>query len=303
MHLAIPTAQPFSFDQTLAFIRRFPAFQGQYIVTDDSLTAALSVDGRPHAFTLREGLRLDLADGVSPAVRRAIAARAAAFVGADDDVGALYDAARGDKAFSRLIPLLHGLHHVRFLTLQEIAVYSVLMQRAPAPAAAALNRRFITAFGTPIEIDGHTLRAMPELAELCQLSVDEIADAIRHRGKAERIVDVVRGVHAIGEHHLREAPYGEARDALLAIRGVGPFSAAAILLRGLCRMDELPWMPQFESQARSLYGASVDHHTIARRYGRLIGYWSFYVMTGVPRLNGEDHSGRQRTTASVTVRA
>lgn len=303
MHLAIPTVQPFSFDQTLAFIRRFPAFQGQYVLTDDSLTAAICVEGTPHTFTLRNGLRLEIGSGLDATTRRAIATRVAAFVGADDDVGALYEAARGDTAFSRLIPLLHGLHHVRFLTLQEIAVYSVLMQRAPASAAAALNRRFIAAFGKPIAVEGHTLRAMPELEELCELSVDQIAAAIRHRGKAERIVDVVRGVHAIGEHHLRNAPYEHARDALLEIRGVGPFSAAAILLRGLGRMDELPWMPQFEEHARALYGNSVDQEAIARRYGRLIGYWSFYVMTGVPRLNGEDHSGPQRRGRSVTVRA
>jgi DNA-3-methyladenine glycosylase II len=303
MELAIPTAQPFAFEQTLAFVRRFPACRDQTVLTEDRLTAAVCIEGRPHAFTLREGLRCEVSRDLTPATRTAIIARAAAFVGAEDDIGALYAAAKGDAAFSRLVALLHGLHHVRFLTLQDIAVYSVFMQRAPVTVAAALNRKFLAAFGKPVDVDGRTLRAMPELGELCDLSVDDIAAAIKHRPKAERVVDVVRGVAAIGEHHLRHAAYADARDALLEIRGVGPFSAAAILLRGLGRMDELPWMPQFEEPARALYGTSFDHAAIARRYGRQIGYWSFYVMTGVPRLIGEHHSGRQRARRSVTVRA
>src|SRR4029078_11470095 len=94
------------------------------------------------------------------------------------------------------------------------------------------------------------LLAMPELDELAKLSVEDIAKAIKNRGKATRIVDVIHGVRAIGEKRLREAPYAEARDALLAIPGVGPFSAAAILLRGLGRMDELAAIRQIDHDAR-----------------------------------------------------
>ena len=284
MQLAIPTTQPFSFAQTLAFLRRFPPCQRQYVIGDDSLTAAMTVQGRAVAFTLRDGLTVELADDVPAVTRDAVVAQATAFVGARDDLAAFYAVAAGDAPFARLVQLLHGLHHVRFLTLAEIAVYSVLMQRAPIVVAAALHHRFLQAFGKPVAFGGRTLHAMPELDELSELSVARIAKAIGHRGKAERIADVVVGVRTIGEATLREAPYAQARDALLAIRGVGPFSAAAIMLRGLGRMDELPWLPQFASVARTLYGRPVEHRAIEKRYGRLIGYWSFYVMTGVPRL-------------------
>ncbi|HUS26984.1 MAG TPA: hypothetical protein VMZ53_00690 [Kofleriaceae bacterium] len=280
MQLAIPTMKPFSFAQTLAFLERFPPCRGEYLVEDGRLTAAVSVGGHARAFTLFERaghLYIDTDDV-------ATVPHASHFIGAADNVAAFYEAARADKPIATLVELLHGLHHVRFLTLAEIAVYSVMMQRAPITIAAALKRKFLAAFGKPIDVRGHTLRAMPDLDELATLPVDAIADAIRHRGKAERIVEVVAGVRAIGEATLREAPYGEARDALLAIRGVGPFSAAAILLRGLGRMDELPWLPAFSELARKHYGRAVDHATISRRYGSHIGYWSFYLMTGAPRL-------------------
>ncbi|NVB77168.1 MAG: hypothetical protein HOV81_02130, partial [Kofleriaceae bacterium] len=264
-------------------------------------TAAVCVGSTPIAFTLRaarrtirtdradagESLAVELSASPSADVARIVAARAAAFVGATDDVVTFYARAEGDRAMAPLVRQLHGLHHVRFLTLGEIAVYSVLMQRAPISIAASLKRRFFAAFGRPVDValgeHVHTLHALPELADLRALTADEIAAAIKHRGKAERIVDVVRGVADLGEDFLRDAPYAEARDALLAIRGVGPFSAAAILLRGLGRMDELPWLPQFAGAAHELYGKPVSQDALVARYGTSIGYWSFYVKTGLPR--------------------
>ena len=49
-------------------------------------------------------------------------------------------------------------------------------------------------------------------------------------------------------------------------------------------MDELPPVRSFESEARALYGRAYDADAIAQRYGKQIGYWSFYLKTGVARI-------------------
>ncbi len=245
--------------------------KGEYIVTDDSLTAAVAIDGRAVPFTLRGELVVDTED------ERA-ARMAASFVGASDDVAGFYARAKGDAQLSGVIEQLYGLHHVRFLSLGEIAVYSVLMQRAPITMAAALKRKFLAAFGYEVTVERQVLRAMPELARLAELDGAEIAKAIGHSMKGERIAEVVRGVAALGEDWLQTAPYAEARDALLELPGIGPFSAGAILLRGLGRMDELPSHRNFEEAGRAVYGEAFDAATIATRYGGSIGYWAFYVM-------------------------
>jgi DNA-3-methyladenine glycosylase II len=271
MQYAIATSKPFSFTQSLAFIRRFPAVRDEYLVTDDSVTAAVALDGRAVPFTLRGDLVVDTED------ERA-ARMAASFVGASDDVAGFYARAEGDPQLAAVIEQLYGLHHVRFLSLGEIAVYSVLMQRAPITMAAALKRKFLAAFGYEVTVRGQVLRAMPELARLAELDGAEIAKAINHSTKGERIADVVRGVAALGADWLQTAPYAEARDALLELPGIGPFSASAILLRGLGRMDELPSHRNFEEAGRAVYGETFDPTAIAARYGRSIGYWAFYVM-------------------------
>jgi DNA-3-methyladenine glycosylase II len=287
MHLTIPTSRPFSFAQTLAFARRFPPCRHQLALDATSLATAFVVGGRPIAVTLRGGgaLELELASGLAPAQRDAAALHAARLVGANDDIAAFYAIARDDATLRPIVEALHGLHHLRFRTLAEIAVYSVLMQRAPVTVAATLLGRFLSAFGAPVEVGGRRVFAMPDLADVSGLTAAQIAGAIGNRAKAARIVDVVRGVRVVGEALLRDAPYAEARDALLAIRGIGPFSAAAILLRGLGRMDELPWLPAFAEHASAVYAATIDHAAIAARYGRMIGYWSFYVMAGLGRAS------------------
>ena len=223
--------------------------------------------------------------GRDVATRERLVARARHLVGAADDLTAFYAAARGEQAFAPILGLLHGLHHVRFLTLEEIAVYCVFMQRTPITQAAALKRRFLAAFGKPGLAGDHELRAMPEMHELGALTTGEVAQAIGHGRKAEHVVSVVRGGAALGEELLATAPYTAARDALLAIAGVGPFSAGAILLRGLGRMDELPGLEMIAGDAaRSVHGPRFDPDAIVARYGRTIGYWSFYLKTGAARL-------------------
>jgi DNA-3-methyladenine glycosylase II len=278
----IPTRQPFHLAQSIAFLRRFPPCAGDYVLTDDSITAAICVGDEPVLFTLSERggeLHVDTPSPMAGARMAIVARRAADFVGASDDIAAFYAAAAGDAALAPLIAMLHGLHHVRFLTLGEIAAYSVMMQRNPIARAAAMKRAFLARFGLPIG----GLRALPELDALARLDGDAIGAAIRHPAKGAAIATVLRGVAALGEDFLRTAPYATAREALLEIPGIGPVSAGAILLRGLGRMDALPWMDNFRRPAARLYG-QLDEVAIERRYGASIGYWSYYVMTGAPRL-------------------
>ena len=276
MQLTITTAKPFSFAQSLRFIKRFPPCAQEVIATDDSVTAAVALDGRAHAFTLRDAGGDLLVEAASEVVAR----RAAEFVSASDDVNELYAIAAEDPPFQAVVDMLYGLHHVRFLGLEEIAVYCVMMQRTPLKLATAYKRKFLDRFGLRVEVGDRTLRAMPDLAHLAELDADAIADAIGHPGKADRIAAIARGVHAIGERFLRTAPYADAREALLAIPGCGPFSAGAILLRGLGRMEQLPGLAMFEREGKRLYGRAWDEAAIARRYGDQIGYWSFYLKTG-----------------------
>ena len=282
--LTLHVRRPFSFAETLEFVHGFPPLAAQTVVEAGTLTAALAVGGQGHAFTLAARGEDTLAlDTTAPArVHAELSTRVKAFIGADDDLEAFYARAEADPPMRRLIAAHRGLRHVRFLAgLPELAVYCVLMQRTPCKLAARFEQKFLARFGLPAKHGEHELRAMPELAQLAELDEHAIADAIGHRAKAARIATVVREIAALGESFLRDAPYTDALDALLAIPGIGPFSAAAILVRGLGRMDGLPSLDYFADHARALYGRAWNPQAITRCYGPQIGYWAFYLKARV----------------------
>jgi hypothetical protein len=82
MFIPIPTTQPFSFRQTLAFVQRFMPIRTDYVLGDDSLTAAIAIGGRAVTFTISGDT--ELVDG--PKQHAAVIARRASdFVGATAD--------------------------------------------------------------------------------------------------------------------------------------------------------------------------------------------------------------------------
>jgi len=283
MEIHIPTTKPFSFRQSLTFACRFAPLETAAIIEADRMVAAFAAGGRGWACELREhddGLVVTLPKGAP----KQLATRMSDLVGARDDLRAFYMLAATDPAMAPVVANLHGLHQVRFLGLEEIAVYCVMMQRTPIRIAATYKLRFLERFGLPVDFEGRTLRAMPSIEALAELDIADIADAINHRPKAERIAGVVRGVAKLGERFLTTAPYAEARDALLEIPGIGPFSAVAILLRGLGRAEEVPSLEMFEGAGRAIYGARWKPKAIAAHYGDQIGTWAFYLKTAASRM-------------------
>jgi DNA-3-methyladenine glycosylase II len=287
MRIPLTVRAPFDLAQSLTFMRRFAPCRDGFLIEAAAVTTAISIERCAVAFRIEPdpgGASVVVDDGVArSAARRALVVRHAEhLLGAGDELEGFYAAAAGDHdGFRAIVRDLFGLHHVRFLTLAEIAVYAVLMQRSPMTQAARNRRRFAERFGRAITVDGRVLYAIPELDELCALDAADFREAIRHPGKAAALPGVVRGVAAIGEPFLRTAPYDEARRALLAIPGIGPFSAGAILLRGLGRMDDVPLESEpFAAPARRVYGDGWDPRRVRARYGASVGYWSYYLKTG-----------------------
>jgi DNA-3-methyladenine glycosylase II len=283
MEIHIPTTKPFSFRQSLTFACRFAPLETAAIIEADRMVAAFAANGRGWACELRERDN-DLVVTLPKGAPKHLATRMSDLVGARDDLRPFYALAATDPAMAPVVANLHGLHQVRFLGLEEIAVYCVMMQRTPIRIAATYKSRFLERFGLPVDFEGRTLRAMPSIEALAQLDIDDIADAINHRPKAERIAGVVRGVAKLGERFLTTAPYAEARDALLELPGIGPFSAVAILLRGLGRAEEVPSIEMFEDAGREIYGARWKPKAIAAHYGNHIGTWAFYLKTAASRV-------------------
>jgi DNA-3-methyladenine glycosylase II len=82
-------------------------------------------------------------------------------------------------------------------------------------------------------------RAFPEAAELAAEGEAVIAGAIRHAVKARRIYSAAVALAGVEEAFLRSGPVDEVSGRLTAIEGIGAWSAAFVLFRGLGRAERL----------------------------------------------------------------
>ena len=281
------TAPTFVLERSIEFLSRFPPCRGDFVLAPGRVTGVFAVRGRAAPYTVAAGRDGEDELAVETA-EPAVVPMVAAMLGVDDDLSSFYARAEGDvPVFRRIVDLLRGLHHVRFRTLEEVAVHAVLSQRTPIALAATQKRAVAAALGPSVEVAGVRLVAFPTFDRLARVSEGEWREIVGNRAKAARLPGVVRGVADLGAEWLATARYADAVAALEAIDGIGPFSAAMILLRGIGRMDDVPLgAPGIAKVAHAVYGEEWDAAATRARYGADLGYWSYYLKAGASRGSG-----------------
>lgn len=141
-----------------------------------------------------------------------------------------------------LAPLVsgrRGLRMPRFPSVLESFVWAVIGQQVNLAFAAALRSDLIALAGTPA-LDG--FRAHPDAAALAALDYEDLTRLRYSRRKAEYVIDGARLV-ASGEldlEALSDYPASSAEATLRGVRGIGPWSAQYVLMRGCGLPDCVP---------------------------------------------------------------
>jgi DNA-3-methyladenine glycosylase II len=280
---------PFDWAQSLRFLSGFQPAAGEHLLAAQSLTKAVCVAGQAVAFRVTaagsvEQPALDYELFAERAVDvTAVVDRLRFFLSLDDDLRPFYALAEQDTAFAPILRRLYGYHQVKFLTPFESAVWAVLSQRNPIPQARRMKQALIDTYGQAVEVEGQTHWAFPEPRLLAAASPADLAAVISHKQKAGYLAAVAAAFGRREEAWLRTADYEAVEGWLREIRGIGAWSAAFILLRGLGRMERLPvdekWLA--EAAARVYTGgrplAPGQLQALAEPYGPYQGYWAHYL--------------------------
>lgn len=123
----------------------------------------------------------------------------------------------------------------------EVASRVILGQQVTVAAARTLTRRLVERFGTPIETPFADLhRLFPDAATIAAASAEDIGTLgiVRQRVKALQALAVEVAAGRIVLH--RAAPLQATLDALLALPGIGDWSAQLIAMRALAWPDAWP---------------------------------------------------------------
>jgi DNA-3-methyladenine glycosylase II len=116
--------------------------------------------------------------------------------------------------------------------------WSVLSQRIRMAQAAAVQVRIAEAAGDVVEVDGDVIASFPRPQSL--LARPSFAGVPEE--KWTRLQAVARAAldGELEVSTLTALPYADARDRLMRVRGVGSWTADAILMRGCGPADTLP---------------------------------------------------------------
>lgn len=188
-------------------------------------------------------LRVDVAgNGFHQGAKAEIAALVRATLGLDVDLTSFYRLAGRDSKLRTLAERFRGLKPVRFPTVFEALANAFACQQFTLAAGLQLLNRLARRGTVAVETDAGKTFGFPEPRDLLGLSPAVFRKLGFSRQKTRAFRELSRRILArdLDLETLKTLSNEDAMNFLLALRGVGRWTAQYVLLRGLGRLDVFP---------------------------------------------------------------
>ncbi len=311
MHV-VPVVMPYRLDLTVSVLRRMSTNVVDLLTPEGQYMRALSAS--PHPLIVRvtqirhENSLTVTIDGDESSVP---SSRVGSADGVLDTVCSMLGVTRDLEAFDRaaadiswlapLVKRMRGVKPPRYPTLWEACANAIVFQQVSLRAASAIMHRIIVTLGQPVTTDEVRLYVFPTMESVR----DADDDVLRGAGlSASKVATLRRVGGAIGSGALDTAAL-EARTSqdaaaiLQEIKGIGPWTAAVILLRGLGRLDVFPANDTSVSSNMALVAGPgpLDAQSVLDALGAQRGMLYFYLL--LARLEGRGEIGRASFENSI----
>jgi AraC family transcriptional regulator, regulatory protein of adaptative response / DNA-3-methyladenine glycosylase II len=156
----------------------------------------------------------------------------------DADPEAVIDVLGGDPQLSALVAKAPGQRIPRTVDENELALRVVLGQQVSVKAARTHARRLVEAYGSPIgDANGGLTHTFPSVEQLADIDPTHLAFPKSRQRTVVALVESLAG----GDVTLDPGcDWNRARAQLLALPGIGPWTAEMIAMRGLGDPDAFP---------------------------------------------------------------
>jgi DNA-3-methyladenine glycosylase II len=252
-------------------------------------TARFDVYGLDRATVWREGgidrvfagheVRIEAAPGgveVSPhdaAIERDVLR----FLGLPFDLDGFYAwAASADETLARLVELLPGFRPPLQTNPFEALVTSITAQQVSLQSAAAIRSRFIARYGVAHE---HA-HAFPRREAVAGATEDDLLALGFSTRKAEYVLGLARS--DLDLDALADLPDDDVRERIVALRGLGEWTADWFLARHLARPHAWPAGDLgLRKAVTAFYGDVPDVRAFAARFHPFENLSAHYLLTGL----------------------
>jgi DNA-3-methyladenine glycosylase II len=239
----VPVRTPYRLDLTAVVLRRLST--NVVDTFEDATYRRLLGDPlRPTLLTVTQRAPDALAVTLSgpEAQRLDPAAIVTRLLGTERVLDAFYAGARRLPWLDRLARDARGVRPPRYPSLWETVCNAVVYQQVSIHAAGAILRRVIERYAFPVEAGATRLFPFPVPETLRDADPQELRDLGLSIQKITALKAVARAIEdgALREDELETLPTPELLAALVSHKGIGPWTAAVIALRGFGRLDVFP---------------------------------------------------------------
>jgi AraC family transcriptional regulator of adaptative response / DNA-3-methyladenine glycosylase II len=184
----------------------------------------------------------------------------------DADPDAVIDALSSDAALAPVIHEAPGQRIPRTVDEAELAVRTVLGQQVSIKAARTHAGRLVAAYGEPVhDADGALTHTFPTIEQLSEIDPAHLA---MPQARRRTVTALIAGL-ADGSVVLDPGcDWAAARSQLLAVPGIGPWTAEVIAMRGLGDPDAFPASDLGLRLAAEQLGLPSDQRALIARSGR-----------------------------------
>lgn len=290
----VPVVAPYRLDLTVSALRRLPSnlvdvytADGRYLrASDEGEASTITCVTQPHA----TALSVRVSGGGDH--KRAVA-RVQRMLGTDRNLDHFYRQAEQVSWLAPLVQRVRGIRPPRYPSLWEACVNAIVFQQISLHAAHAIMGRMHGALATQTSYEGIPLAVFPDVERFLRTP----DDMLRATGlSASKLTTLQRTARAISEGTLSEEMLEkestpDAALSLRTIKGIGPWTAAVVLLRGLGRLDAFPANDSGVAANLALVaGRPLDASAIADALGPQRGMLYFCLL--LARLDSRGEIGR-----------
>jgi DNA-3-methyladenine glycosylase II len=292
---------PYRLDLTVSALRRTPTNVVDVYTSDGRYLRALGTHAKPVVVSVTQPRRDVLSVSVkgNPADTGRAVASIRRMLGTERNLSVFHRHARAIPWLAPLARRMRGLRPPRYPDLFEACANAILFQQVSLDAASAIMRRFLLGLGTEVEHDGVPLIIFPSAERF----LDAKDATLRAAGlSANKLATLRRAGEAIATGDLTETtlealPSEAAALMLQGIKGIGPWTAAVILLRGLGRIDVFPGDDSgVQANLARFAGKRVTVAHVVEKLGTQRGMLYFCLLLG--RIEARGQIGHASDVAS-----
>ncbi|MFA1736652.1 DNA-3-methyladenine glycosylase family protein [Lysinibacillus fusiformis] len=161
----------------------------------------------------------------------------------ETDLTCFYQMANKDNILQPLTEKYRGLRLLGIPDLFEALVWAIIGQQINLTFAYTLKKRFVEQFGDSVTFEGESHWLFPTAEKIATIQEEDLRKLQFTQRKAEYIIDIAKSIAngQLTKEMLRQKKdYEDMKKSLMAIRGIGAWTADYVLMKSLQELSAFP---------------------------------------------------------------